>query len=100
MRLGGIRARFARLSSREQEVLRYVVEGRMIKEIAAALHIHERTVKLHRTAITRKTGVQSAAMLATLAHESGLFAILPGTGVDPAAAPDVGNLPLREVAAS
>ena len=98
-RLCGIRARFARLSSREHEVLRYVVEGRMIKEIAAALNIHERTVKLHRTAITRKTGVQSAAMLATLAHESGLFAVPHGAAVDNTAA-DAGNLPLREVAAS
>lgn len=73
-RLSAIRARFARLSTREQEVLRFVVEGRMIKEIAAALDIHERTVKLHRTAITRKVGVQSAALLATLVQEAGLFA--------------------------
>jgi FixJ family two-component response regulator len=66
--------RFARLSAREHEVLQHVVEGRMIKEIAAALDIHERTVKLHRTAITRKIGVQSAALLARLAQEAGLFA--------------------------
>lgn len=72
-RLTDIRARFARLSTREHEVLQHVVEGRMIKEIAAALDIHERTVKLHRTAITRKVGVQSAALLATLAQEAGLF---------------------------
>jgi len=76
-RLSDIRARFARLSAREHEVLRHVVEGRMIKEIAAALGIHERTVKLHRTAITRKTGVQSAALLATLVQEAGVFAPLP-----------------------
>jgi len=80
-RLGEIRMRFARLSGREQEVLRHVVEGRMIKEIAAALDIHERTVKLHRTAITRKVGVQSAALLATLAQEAGLFR--PAVNVPP-----------------
>ena len=72
-RLSDIKARFARLSAREHEVLQHVVEGRMIKEIAAALDIHERTVKLHRTAITRKVGVQSSALLATMAQEAGLF---------------------------
>jgi FixJ family two-component response regulator len=72
-RLTDIRSRFARLSAREHEVLQHVVEGRMIKEIAAALDIHERTVKLHRTAITRKVGVQSSALLATLVREAGLF---------------------------
>jgi len=97
-RLGGIRARFARLSTREHEVLRHVVAGRMIKEIAAALHIHERTVKLHRTAITRKTGVQSAAMLATLAHESGLFATLRDPAESNGAA-SASNLPLGEASA-
>jgi two-component system response regulator FixJ len=98
-RLGGIRARFARLSTREHEVLRHVVAGRMIKEIAAALHIHERTVKLHRTAITRKTGVQSAAMLATLAHESGLFATLRDPAESNGDTVPAGNLPLGEASA-
>jgi FixJ family two-component response regulator len=67
-------ARFARLTPREREVLQYVVLGRMNKEIAAALGINERTVKLHRTAITTKVGVQSAAQLALLGREIGLFA--------------------------
>lgn len=72
-RRADIRSRFARLSMREEQVLRHVVQGRMIKEIAAALDIHERTVKLHRTAITRKVGVHSAAQLATMVREVGLF---------------------------
>jgi FixJ family two-component response regulator len=67
-------ARFARLTPREREVLRYVVLGRMNKEIAATLAIHERTVKLHRTAITTKIGVHSAAQLALLTRESGFLA--------------------------
>jgi FixJ family two-component response regulator len=66
--------RFARLTPREREVLRYVVLGRMNKEIAATLAINERTVKLHRTAITTKIGVHSTAQLALLSRESGLFA--------------------------
>ena len=71
--LEDLRGRFDRLTEREREVLSYVVAGRMNKEIAAALGIHERTVKLHRTAITTKVGVQSTAQLATLVREAGIF---------------------------
>jgi two-component system response regulator FixJ len=65
--------RFDRLTPREREVLSYVVRGRMNKQIAGALGINERTVKLHRTAITTKIGVHSGAELAVLAREAGLF---------------------------
>jgi FixJ family two-component response regulator len=99
-RLCDIRARFARLSVREHEVLRHVVEGRMIKEIAAALGIHERTVKLHRTAITRKTGVQSAALLATLVQEAGLFTTSRASAGEDRTAHQSSDLALGVVAAS
>ena len=65
--------RFAALTEREREVLAHVVHGRMNKQIAAALDIHERTVKLHRSAITTKLGVRSVAELTTLARQAGLF---------------------------
>jgi two-component system response regulator FixJ len=65
--------RFAALTEREREVLGHVVHGRMNKQIAAALGIHERTVKLHRNAITTKLGVRSVAELTTLARQAGLF---------------------------
>ena len=65
--------RFAALTQREREVLTYVVHGRMNKQIAAALGIHERTVKLHRTAITAKRGVRSVAELTTLTSQAGLL---------------------------
>jgi FixJ family two-component response regulator len=68
----GLRGRFAQLTERELEVLQHVVRGRMNKQIAADLGIHERTVKLHRSAITTKLGVRSAAELATLAREAGI----------------------------
>jgi len=68
----GLRHRFAHLTERELEVLRHVVRGRMNKQIAADLGIHERTVKLHRTAITTKLGVRSAAELASLARDAGV----------------------------
>jgi FixJ family two-component response regulator len=61
-----LRARFDALSERELEVLGHVVQGRLNKQIAADLGIHERTVKLHRTAITTKLGVPSVAELTKL----------------------------------
>jgi len=67
-----LRQRFAKLTERELEVLREVMRGRMNKQIAADLGIHERTVKLHRTAITTKVGVRSVAELTILAREAGL----------------------------
>jgi FixJ family two-component response regulator len=68
-----VRVLFAALSDRELEVLGHVVQGRLNKQIADALGIHERTVKLHRTAITTKLGVPSVAELTRLAQEAGIF---------------------------
>jgi FixJ family two-component response regulator len=65
-----LRARFAGLTPREGEVLTHVIRGKMNKQIAAELRIHERTVKLHRTAITSKVGVRSVAELTSLAHQA------------------------------
>ncbi len=72
-RLAELRARFNVLSPRELEVLSHVVHGKLNKQIAADLGIHERTVKLHRTAVTTKLGVQSVAELTRLAEEAGIF---------------------------
>ena len=72
-RLATLRVAFSALSAREMEVLGHVVLGRLNKEIASDLVIHERTVKLHRTAITTKTGLRSAAELAVACHEARLF---------------------------
>lgn len=68
-----LRALFDLLSEREFEVLGHVVKGKLNKQIAGDLGIHERTVKLHRTAITTKLGVSSAAELTRLTQEAGLF---------------------------
>ena len=67
-----LRERFAALTERELQVLRHVLRGRMNKQIAADLGIHERTVKLHRTAVTVKVGVRSVAELTRLARDAGL----------------------------
>jgi len=68
-----LRARFDMLTEREREVLSHVVQGRLNKQIAGDLGIHERTVKLHRTAITMKLKVQSVAELTRLTQEAGIF---------------------------
>lgn len=66
-----LRARLDALTQREREVLGHVVQGRLNKQIAADLGIHERTVKLHRTAITTKLGVRSSAELARFVQQAG-----------------------------
>ena len=67
----GLRARFNQLSPREREVLNHVLRGQLNKQIAADLGIDERSVKRHRTSLTRKLQVQSVAELAQLAVAAG-----------------------------
>jgi FixJ family two-component response regulator len=69
-RVQAARARFDTLTPREREVLEHVLRGQLNKQIAWDLGIHERTVKLHRTAITNKVGVQSVAELTQLWMEA------------------------------
>jgi two-component system response regulator FixJ len=72
-RLAELRRRLATLTDREQQVLTHVIRGKMNKQIAADLSINERTVKLHRTSITRKMQMQSVAELTRCAKEVGLL---------------------------
>ena len=72
-RLQALRLAFFALSPRERDVLAQVLRGRLNKQIAADLNIHERTVKLHRTAITTKLRVHSVAELTRLAQRAGWF---------------------------
>ena len=50
-----------------------MVQGRLNKQIAYELGIHERTVKLHRTSITAKLNVQSVAEVTRVTQEAGIF---------------------------
>jgi FixJ family two-component response regulator len=70
-RLESLLARFAALTAREREVLQHVVQGRLNKQIAYDLGIHERTVKRHRTSIMTKLGVHSTPELTKLWMEAG-----------------------------
>ncbi len=67
-----LRADLQTLTAREREVLALVVRGWRNKRIAAELAVHERTVKLHRTAITTKLKLRSAVELARLWQAAGL----------------------------
>jgi len=61
----------AQLSSREQEVLALLAEGRTNKAIAEALYVSPNTVKRHVTALKHKLRAASRVQLATIAtrHE-------------------------------
>ena len=67
-----LRADLETLTAREREVLALVVRGWRNKQIAAELAVHERTVKLHRTAITTKMKLRSVVDLARLWQAAGL----------------------------
>jgi FixJ family two-component response regulator len=56
-----IQERFARLTSREREVLNSVVAGMPNKQIAHQLGIVEKTVKVHRVRIASKLGIRAVA---------------------------------------
>lgn len=62
-----LKARYARLSSREREVLALVVLGLPNKQVGSELGISEITVKAHRGSIMRKMEADSLAKLVTQA---------------------------------
>ncbi len=72
-----LKMRFNALSSREREVLGHVLQGRLNKQIAGDLGIHERTVKTHRQSIMVKLNIRSVAGLAWLSQEAGVFTAEP-----------------------
>jgi DNA-binding NarL/FixJ family response regulator len=64
----------ARLTARQREVLRLVVEGRTMKEIATALNISRRTVETHKYEIMHTVGVKTTAELIRYAFDHFLVA--------------------------
>jgi FixJ family two-component response regulator len=64
--------RIEALTPREYEVLTYVITGMMNKQIAYALEISEKTVKVHRGRIMEKLGIDSVAELVRLADKAGI----------------------------
>jgi FixJ family two-component response regulator len=58
------------LTTRELEILRFVIKGMLNKQIAAELNIAEHTVKLHRGRISEKLGVKSVPEMIYIAQRS------------------------------
>jgi DNA-binding NarL/FixJ family response regulator len=62
-----------KLSPRQREVLRFIAEGRRMKEIAAILDLSTRTVETHKYEMMRALGVESTAELVRYAIHIGLI---------------------------
>src|SRR6516165_1211597 len=72
------RARLAKLTPREFEVLRLVIAGPLNKQIAAKLGIALRTTKTHRARVMQKMSVISVAELVRLAEKAGVVPVPHG----------------------
>ena len=71
--------RVSRLTPREREVLQCVVSGMANKQIAAHLHLSEKTVEVHRGNVMRKTGAENVPELVRLTLASGRTDLAPRT---------------------
>lgn len=63
-------ARSSNLTDREEEVMRFVAEGRTNREISTTLYISESTVKKHVNTLFRKLGVENRVQLMRLVLHS------------------------------
>ncbi len=67
-KLEDLRAHYATLSPREQQVMSMVAAGKMNKQVAGELALSEITVKIHRGAAMRKMGAHTLADLVRMAE--------------------------------
>lgn len=67
-----IASRIAQLSSREHEVLKQVLLGRLNKQIGTSLGIAEKTVKVHRRRVMEKMEAGSLAELVHMCDAAGI----------------------------
>lgn len=67
-----LKASFATLTSREQEIMGLVTAGLMNKQIAGQIGVSEITVKVHRGSVMRKMGARSLAELVRMADALGI----------------------------
>lgn len=73
-----IRKDIARLTSREQDVLRHVAQGLSNVEIADQLFVSRETIKSHVTSILMKLDVRDRTQAVIAAYESGFVQAGPG----------------------
>jgi len=72
-RIATLRSLHSQLTPRENEVFALLVRGKLHKQIAYALDVSERTVKVHRHNVMQKFRIQSLAELAVIAERLGLL---------------------------
>lgn len=60
------------LSKRQREVLQFIAQGMLNKQIAYELDLSERTIKMHRSILMKRLNVPSAADMVRLAVEAGM----------------------------
>ncbi len=63
------------LSARRREVLRLLVEGFSMKQIARALKITPRTVAFHKYSMMEELGIKSSAELVQFAMRRGVISV-------------------------
>jgi DNA-binding NarL/FixJ family response regulator len=63
------------LTTRQQEVLQLIAEGRSAKEVAAALKISTRTAEFHKARILETLGLQTTADLVQYAIRQGIITV-------------------------
>ena len=69
--LAALMARYDQLTERERQVMKFVVAGRVNKQIAAELGLSLVTVKVHRGQVMRKMRAKSVAELVRMADRLG-----------------------------
>jgi DNA-binding NarL/FixJ family response regulator len=62
------------LTSREQEILRHIVNGKSNRQIAAELRLSVNTVRVHRANIMAAVGIHKSTQLVVFAMRIGLVA--------------------------
>jgi FixJ family two-component response regulator len=67
--MADLRARFGTLTSREREIMAYVLNGRLNKQIASDMDLSEVTVKVHRRQMMQKMKASSLPDLARMAEK-------------------------------
>jgi FixJ family two-component response regulator len=83
-----IRAQVKSLTTRELEIMRYVVSGAINKQIAAQLEIAEKTVKVHRAHVMEKLGAESIVDLVRLCNTLDIAPLNISPKISPAIAND------------
>jgi len=61
------------LTTREQEILKYIALGKTSKEIGEMLSISKNTVDTHRNKILKKLNISNSAALITYAYKAGML---------------------------